>query len=616
MNAEMKSDKPKHRILVVDDTPSNLRLLTNILSGQGYAVHSANSGQTALRFVQTMHLDLILLDIIMPDMNGYQVCEQLKADEHTRDIPVIFISSADQMLDKIRAFGSGGVDYIVRPLQAEEVLARVKTHLVLRELQKRLEDRVRERTAELVEANVKLHAENMERKQAEERIRYMAHYDVLTELPNRVLLRDRLLQSIAHAHRTDMNVAVLFIDLDYFKNINDSLGHMVGDRILQMVANRLRHCVREGDSVARPGGDEFALILPWLHDGRIVLPVVQKVLDVLKQPFLVDGNELHINASIGISLYPSDGKDAEPLMSAAESAMYHAKEKGRGNYQFFTPALNQAAQQRILIESRLRQALERKEFELYYQPQVDIATGTILSAEALLRWHPPGEAPISCDVFISIAEETGLIVPIGEWVLGEACRQLKQWHMDGYPELHMAVNLSARQFGQADLLDMVASILDETGLAPADLDFEITEGLLLQKSDENVAILNRLNEMGIRLSVDDFGTGYSSLAYLQRFPVHELKIDQTFVRGIGIDHNATALVSAIIAMAHSLHLMVLAEGVETEQQASFLLSHDCHVAQGFYYSKAVPAKAFFDLLQRSGPVRHDGDRAIQSHPTL
>jgi diguanylate cyclase (GGDEF)-like protein/PAS domain S-box-containing protein len=436
-----------------------------------------------------------------------------------------------------------------------------------------------------------------ELKQAQERVSYMAHHDTLTGLSNRILLQDRMKQAITHAHRNRTQMAVLFIDLDHFKHINDSLGHEVGDHLLQAVAVRLRDCLREDDSLARLGGDEFVLTLPTLNGSKDAALVAQKVLNSLSQPFDIDGHALHISCSIGISLYPYDGTDVEMLMRTADTAMYHAKQQGRSNYQFFTTALNDAVRQRFDVERQLRQALARDEFTLHYQPQIDIKTGTIRAAEALLRWQPPGRAAISVGEFISIAEDTGLIIPIGEWVLREACRQLKCWHNNGYPDLQIAVNLSARQFYQPNLADTIRQILNETELPASALDLEITETILMQGSKANIAALKQFSAMGIKLSVDDFGTGYSSLAYLQRFPVHTLKIDQSFVRGIGTDSNDTALVTAIIAMTKSLNLDVIAEGVETAGQAKFLQSHGCPVAQGFYYSKAVSAQAFSDLLQ-------------------
>ena len=392
-------------------------------------------------------------------------------------------------------------------------------------------------------------------------------------------------------------MAILFIDLDYFKNINDSLGHHIGDQVLKIAAMRLQQCLREGDSVARLGGDEFVLILPLLGDSTDAARVADKALDALAQPFIIEGRELHLSGSIGISLYPDDGTDVETLMRTADTAMYHAKEMGRGNFQFFTAALNQAAQQRLDVGNRLRQALAQNEFILYYQPQVEMESGVTCSTEALLRWQPPESAPISCGDFIANAEKSGLIVQIGEWALRQACRQLKIWHDAGHPELKMAVNISPRQLAQADFCGLVGQILAEAGIPADALELEITESILLERSEVNLATLTELSKMGIRLSVDDFGTGYSSLAYLQRFPVHTLKIDQSFVRDIGTDPNDTALVTAILAMAASLHLKVIAEGVETSQQAQFLMAHGCHEAQGFYYSKAVSADALAELFR-------------------
>ncbi len=435
-----------------------------------------------------------------------------------------------------------------------------------------------------------------ERKRAAEQVLHMANHDGLTGLPNRTLLQDRLDQAISYAHRHRNWVAILLIDLDFFKYINDSLGHQIGDVVLQMAAARLRECLREGDSVARLGGDEFVISLPALADIGDVEQVARKALDTLARPFIVDAHELHISGSIGISVYPDDGTDVETLMRAAETAMYHAKEMGRGKFQFFTAALNRAAQQRLGVGKRLRHALIHDEFVLHYQPQVDMKNGSIFAAEALLRWQRPGSRPISCGDFIANAEESGLIVPIGEWTLRQACRQLKIWRDAGRPDLKIAVNLSPRQLEPADFCVMVGQILDEAGIPANALELEITESIFLKRSEFNLSTLTTLRDMGVKLSVDDFGTGYSSLAYLQRFPVHSLKIDQSFVRDIGADRNRTALITAIIAMANSLQLGVLAEGVETQEQVSFLLAHGCHCAQGFFYSKAVPARAFSDLL--------------------
>jgi len=435
------------------------------------------------------------------------------------------------------------------------------------------------------------------RKQVEEQVRHMADHDALTGLPNRVLMQDRMQQAIAFAHRNRRKVAILFVDLDYFKNINDSLGHHIGDVVLQMTSIRLQKCLREGDSVARLGGDEFLLCLPLLGDSTDAAGVAHKALETLAQPFIVEGHAMHLSGSIGVSLYPVDGTDVETLMRTADTAMYHAKEMGRGNFQFFTPELNQAAQERLDVGTRLRQALAQNEFVLHYQPQVDMESGVTFSAEALLRWKQPGTEPISCGKFIDNAEKSGLIVPIGEWALRQACGQLKIWRDAGQTGLKVAVNLSPRQLEQVGFCALVSQIIDEAGIPATALELEITESILLQRSEFNLATLTQLTDLGIKLTVDDFGTGYSSLVYLQRFPVHALKIDQSFVRDIGKDPNDMALVTAIIAMATSLQLEVIAEGVETPQQAQLLMANGCHEAQGFYYSKAVPADAFLELCE-------------------
>ncbi len=435
-----------------------------------------------------------------------------------------------------------------------------------------------------------------ERKEAEERAHHIAHHDALTGLPNRLLMQDRLVQAIAHARRSNRQMALLFVDLDHFKHINDSLGHMTGDRLLQMAAIRLQHCLRENDSVARLGGDEFVIILPAPAESSDVITVAEKMLRALSLPFTIDSQELHVSGSIGVSLYPNDGSDADTLMRAADTAMYHAKEIGRGNFQFFMPTLNKAAQQRMTFVNQLHQALDRDEFTLYYQPQVDIETGRIFAVEALLRWQQKGKAALSCNDFIAIAEETGMILPIGEWALRTACRQLRQWRAGEHPHLHMAVNLSARQLYQTEFEQLVARILDENGVPATALELEITEGVLLQPSESNLTTLNRLSQMGVQLAVDDFGMGYSSLAYLRRFPIDTLKIDRSFVSGIGNDPHDMAIVSAIIVMAESLQMTIVAEGVENVHQEAFLKTHGCKSAQGFYYGAPVPAEELTAML--------------------
>ncbi|MGE5622721.1 MAG: putative bifunctional diguanylate cyclase/phosphodiesterase, partial [Bacillota bacterium] len=383
---------------------------------------------------------------------------------------------------------------------------------------------------------------------------------------------------------------------DNFKRINDSLGHHIGDLLPQAAAQRLRSCLRREDMLARIGGDEFVIILSEIAQSNEAALVADKALKSLDTAFEVEGHELHTAGSIGISLYPDDGADAETLMRAADTAMYHAKENGRGGYCFFTPDLNVAIQRRLRVENQLRQALARGEFELHYQPQVEMASGRILSAEALLRWRRPGCGVVSPAEFVAVAEETGLILPIGEWVLREACAQLQRWQAAGWRELGVAVNLSTRQISQLGLSGMVERLLREYGLPAASLDLEITESVLMQPSEENMATLRRLSDMGVRLSIDDFGTGYSSLSYLKRFPVNVLKIDRSFIGGIGREPGGTAIADAIIGMAQGLHLDVIAEGIETAEQADYLKARNCRMAQGFYYSEPLPPDAFAGRL--------------------
>ena len=466
----------------------------------------------------------------------------------------------------------------------------------LREAHGMLERRVDERTAELAHANRDLEAEIAERRIADERIVHMAHHDVLTGLPNRTLLTDRVEQAITRARRSDGKLAVLFLDLDRFKNVNDSLGHSVGDQLLQAVAARLASCLREGDTAARLGGDEFIISLPDVSNGAEAALVAARILDELGKPFTVSGHRLPADVSIGIALYPDDGDCAQTLLRNADTAMYHAKESGRANFQFFSEQMTERVSRRLSTETSLRRALERGELVLHYQPLIELASGRIDGAEALARWPRPDGRLVSPADFIPIAEETGLIVPLGEWALREACTQAKAWQSQ-QPGLRIAVNLSARQFRQKHLARMVEQTLRDTGLEPALLELELTEGMLMHHAEETVQTLAQLAEMGVQLAIDDFGTGYSSLSYLKRFPIHTLKIDRSFVKDLSTDPNDAAIVTAIVGMARGLGLGVTAEGVETEAQASFLRSLSCDLAQGFHFGRPMSAA---DLTLRLG----------------
>ena len=435
-----------------------------------------------------------------------------------------------------------------------------------------------------------------ERRKVEETIQRMAYYDPVTGLPNRTLFNDRLTLAVAHAHRNKEMLAVLFLDLDRFKVVNDTLGHSVGDKLLRGVAGRLKTTVREGDTVARLGGDEFTLLLPKIKRVENMAKIAGKVLTSIKEPLKLDGHELHITTSIGIAVYPDDGSDAETLLKNADAAMYHAKEQGRDNYQFYTPSLHARASRQMELEGSIYGALEREEFELNYQPVVDINTGRIVGMESLLRWHHPEQGLVSPDEFIPVAENTGLITQIGEWVLHTACAQNKAWQDAGLPPIHVSVNLSSRQFQQIDLIEIIDRALRETGLDARFLELEITEGSAMQNVESTIYKLKGMDALGVKIAIDDFGVGYSSLSYLKRFPIHTLKIDRSFVSDITTDPDDRAIVTAIIALAKTMNLKVVAEGVETEEQLDFLRRLHCNEMQGYLFSKPVPAGELREML--------------------
>ena len=431
---------------------------------------------------------------------------------------------------------------------------------------------------------------------AKDKMDHLAHHDVLTDLPNRMLLQDRLGQATELARRQGRKLAVMFMDLDRFKHINDSLGHAIGDQLLQSVAQRLVACVRHSDTVSRQGGDEFVLLLSYIEHVEDAVHSAQKILAAIALPHRIGQQDLHISASIGISLFPDDGQDAETLIKSADTAMYSAKESGRNNYKFFEQNMNVLAVQRQSIEAGLRCALARQEFVLHYQPKINFHSGAIVGVEALIRWQHPELGMLAPAQFISIAEDCGLILPIGRWVLLEACRQIKTWQTAGLAQITVAVNTSALELHAKDFLENVRATLDDTGLAPRYLELELTESVLMRDAESTGRLLHALTDLGVKLAVDDFGTGYSSLSYLRRFPIDTLKIDQSFVNHITSNPDDAAIVSAVISMGKSLKQCVIAEGVETAEQYDFLLAQNCDEGQGFYFSKAVNAEAFAELL--------------------
>ncbi len=755
-------------ILIVDDEPKNRSLLEVLLKPEGYLTVTANSGEEALAIVAEKPPDLILLDVMMPGLDGHDVAAKLKSNPATRNLPIIMLSALGDRGSKLAGLNAGAEDFLTKPIDRVELWVRVRNLLrlkecndVLAEQNQLLEQAVRGRNEEITERKraetqiirlnrlyeivsginaaivrtrnrqelfteachiavehgqfrmawigsvdskgtglsplawsgfdegyfdkitqairnnkadtlvlavralqektpvvcndidsdpqfahwridalqrgyrsmgafplmgdsqpvglfvlyapelnffdveeIKLLTEltanisyALEYLKKEEKLNYLAYHDVLTGLPGRTLFHDRLVQAVTNAHRHGDKLGVLFIDLDHFKNINDSLGHYVGDMLLKQVAALFTACMREDDTVARLGGDEFVVILASMASEDEAWMVSQKILKLMTEPFTIEAHELFVTCSIGIALYPKDGDDAKTLLQSADGALYLAKNKGRNNAQFCTAEMNAKALERLTLESELRQAINRQEFLLHYQPRVDMVSGEITGMEALVRWQHPVQGLLYPTKFIPVAEESGLIVPLGEWVLRTACEQNKAWQLAGLKPVSIAVNLSARQFKQQDLVELVSNILQETELDPSYLELELTESMVMQNVEAAIATLTQFKVIGVKLSIDDFGIGYSSLNYLKHFPIGFLKIDQSFVRDITTNRDDAIIAKIIISMAHDLGLRVIAEGVETEEQKSFLCSHRCDEMQGYFFSMPLPAEEFETLLK-------------------
>jgi diguanylate cyclase (GGDEF)-like protein len=601
-----KFEISKKDILIIDDTPDNLRVLSAMLTKQGYNVRKALNWQMALTACQTVLPDLILLDIMMPEVDGYEVCQRLKADNQTNKIPVIFISALDDVFDKVKAFRAGGVDYITKPFEFEEVLVRVQNQLALRaaelkneQINAELEDRVQERTNQLQMANQELIKEIVERKQLQNKLLHMALHDPLTELPNRSLLIERLEKSLLRAQEdSNYQFAVLFLDCDRFKIVNDSLGHLVGDELLIAIGCRLQEAITHIDMLARLGGDEFVILLEEISDISIAIQVAKKILSQLSIPFQLSRHEVFINASIGIAMGNVTYEKPEYILRDADTAMYRAKALGKARYHVFDPDMHQHAVQLLQLENDLRRAIERHELVIYYQPIICLKTNKIAGFEALVRWQHPHRGLVPPGDFIPVAEETGLISAINTLVLQEACYQLSLWQSipGSNPFISVNLNLSTRLFSHRKLIDKLDQILQETHLDPAKLKLEITESTIMENSESDTTILQQLKQRKVNLIIDDFGTGYSSLSYLHSFPVNALKIDQSFIRRMHENIENMGLVPAIIGIAHSMGMNVIAEGVETPEQLAKLRSLGCDFAQGFLFSKPVPHKLALDLL--------------------
>jgi diguanylate cyclase (GGDEF)-like protein/PAS domain S-box-containing protein len=686
----------KAKILIVDDNPNNRLAIRTILKGVDAELHEADNGFDALNMAIATEYALILLDVQMPEIDGYEVCEQLRADASTAGIPVIFLTAAyKEYTDKMRGYSAGATDYLTKPI--DDHILKAKVHVFLRlywqyqqlqenytalklaasvfesqqgimitdannviiRINKAFTEMTGYQTADVIGKNPSLlksgrHNNDFYRgvwttlkntstwqgemwnrrkngeiypewltitcvkddngavthyvgtmtdiseyKTAEEQIRQLAFYDPLTGLPNRRLLLERLQHAIDMRVRDGRLVALMILDLDNFKPVNDSLGHLAGDELLQQVAKRLTERLRNVDMIARLGGDEFTVLLENINHADDAAHVAENIISDLNKVFQLSiDHKVHIGVSIGISLCNQDSSTPQLLIDHADAALYKAKDNGRNCFAYFSEELTIAARKRIELETRLRLGIERKELRVFYQPQIDIASNKIFGVEALVRWQSPNEGLIFPDFFIPLAEETGLIVEIGAWVLAETCRQGQQWLEAGFPPLRLAVNVSPYQFQRSDMVSLVKSVLKETGFSAKQLELELTETCLIANHNQTRLVLNALRDIGVHLALDDFGTGYSSLAYLKDFPITTLKIDKRFIDDIPYKQDNTAITATIIAMGHILGFKVLAEGVENLEQLAFLREKSCDSYQGYLKSKPLPAQELELLLQK------------------
>jgi len=558
------------KILVIEDEEFVRENILELLDAEELIGIGAVNGYQGIDLAKVEKPDLIICDVMMPGLDGYSVLKTLRQETDCATTPFIFLTAKAAKADFRQGMELGADDYLTKPFTRTELLGAIASRFK------------------------KQQQYHSELEQAKAQLNYLMHYDSLTNLPNQLALREQF-QQIKLTHDQQL-MTIMCVGLDRFHQINDDLGHSIGDRVLQAVAQRLVNCVSSEDYVTRLGSSQFAIILPTTPHKKDAVLVAQTLLEQFSQTFAIDEQEIFVTASIGMALYPRDGRDIEQLLNQANKAMFQAKQQGGNCHQFYSIALSQGTSDRMALKTSLRYALERDELQVYYQPQVNLETGKIIGAEALLRWEHPERGLVSPGRFIPLAEETGLILPIGEWVLKMACQQTRHWQKAGYPDLKIAVNLSGRQFQQLDLRHRLVKIFTQTGLRPEYLELELTESMLVENTDVAIRRLQALKALGVEIAIDDFGTGYSSLSYLQQFPFDTLKIDRCFIRNIQDNPSQLAITQAIIEMANTLNLKLVAEGVETEAELSFVVQHHCQMMQGYLFSKPLPAKAFESLL--------------------
>ena len=601
------------RLLVVDDVADNRDVLSRRLQRRGFEVVEAVGGHDALARAENEAFDLVLLDIRMPDLDGLDVLRRLREKKSQIELPVIMCTANNASSDVVEALAAGANDYVAKPIDFPVLLARVTAQVerkiastlieaanqALNSANADLERRVAERTLELRSINDRLQREIAQREQSDARTLYLAYHDALTGLGNRVMFRETVQRAVEVARVTKQIFAIFFIDLDGFKGVNDTLGHSIGDGLLKTLAGRLRDQLPDGVHIARLGGDEFGVLQSPCGNVDAAVKLANQLIEVVAAPLQVEGHPLNIAASVGIAVSRGEDETIDDLLKCADLAMYRAKEDGRGaagsgTYRIFDPAMGEAAQSMLRLKNDLRRALSRNEFVLHYQPIVSAESGRVMSCEALVRWQHPKLGLLSPNVFLPIAESTGLIVQIGDWVLREACREAKLWPED----VKVAVNLSPVQFQRGAVVATTVSALAEAELAPNRLEIEITESVLLDKSERNLRMLESLRALGVKISMDDFGTGYSSLSYLRNFPFDKIKIDQSFVSSLSRDGRSLTIVTAIAGLGQSFGITTVAEGVETEDQIECLVMKGCSELQGRYYSMPVPASEIPNLIAR------------------